>query len=56
MLIPQNLNQDFKEQQKVAEIMFEGFGIQNLAFYNSIVLPLYSQGKQTGIVLDVGDS
>ena len=36
--------------------MFEVYGIKSLSFYNKIVMPLYSLGKTTGIVLDVGDS
>jgi actin-related protein len=46
----------FKEnREKAAQIMFETFNVHGLYMINPAVLPLYSKGKFTGFVLDLGD-
>lgn len=43
-------------RDKIVEIMFECFNVPSLYFGNQPVLSLYSSGRTSGIVLDVGDS
>ena len=42
-------------RQKTAQIMFEIFNVPGLYIINPAVLSLYSKGKFTGFVLDLGD-
>ena len=43
-------------KEKLALIMFEEFNIPGLFFADQVVLPLYSIGKNIGIVADIGDA
>jgi len=40
---------------KLAEIMFESLGVNQLAIMNTAVLSLFSTGKTTGIVVECGE-
>lgn len=44
-----------ENKQKMAEIMFEQFKVESLAIINTSVLSLFSTGKTTGIVVEVGE-
>ena len=44
-----------KNRKKIAQIMFEKYKIPGLYIVNPGVLTLYSAGKFTGFVLDLGD-
>merc|ERR1712232_848873 len=41
-------------QSKIAEVMFESFGVPSLNLSNDGVLALYGQGRTTGLVLGSG--
>ena len=42
-------------REKIAEIMFEEFGVPGLYIINQTVLSLFSAGLNTGIVVNLGD-
>jgi actin-related protein len=44
-----------EKKQKIAEIMFEKFKVESLAIMNTSVLSLFSTGKTSGIVAEVGE-
>ena len=45
-----------ENRKKMAEIMFETFGIPNLYIANQAVLSLIANGKSDGAIIDLGDS
>jgi actin-related protein len=40
---------------KMAEIMFENFKVKSLAIMNTAALSMYSTGKVSGLVAEVGE-
>ncbi|CAG9761940.1 unnamed protein product [Ceutorhynchus assimilis] len=54
LLTESPLNPKFK-REKMAQIMFEYFGIPAMYLANQAVLSLYASGRSTGIVLESGD-
>lgn len=40
---------------RMAQMMFENFGVPGVYFQNQSVLSLYARGLTTGVVLDCGD-
>ena len=42
-------------REKMAQVMFETFGVQGMYVQVQAVLSLYSAGRTTGVVLDAGD-
>lgn len=44
-----------KNKQDIAELMFEKFKVKSFALMNTAVLSLFSTGKTTGLVAEVGD-
>jgi actin-related protein len=49
---PSNLREN---REKIAEIMFEKFGVNGVHLANSAVLSLYASGRINGVVLESGD-
>ena len=49
---PLNLKEN---KQQIAEIMFEKFRVESLSLINTAVLSLFSTGKTSGIVVEVGE-
>lgn len=45
----------YKNREKMAEIFFESFNVPALYVSVQAVLSLYSSGRTTGVVLDIGD-
>jgi len=45
----------FKNRERMAEIFFESFNVPALYVSVQAVLSLYSSGRTTGVVLDIGD-
>ena len=48
------LNQK-ENKQEMARIMFENFRVESLAILNTSVLSLFSTGKTSGLVVEVGE-
>ena len=42
------------EKEQIASIFFESFEVNNFYLANAGVMPLYSVGKSTGLVIDSG--
>ncbi len=45
---------DYKNKQKMAEILFEQLHVDQLYITNTSTLALYANGKTTGVVVDIG--
>jgi actin len=43
-----------EQKQKIAHLLFDELGVKSLALMNSAVLSLFSTGRTTGIVVEVG--
>ena len=55
VLITQPIKNIKENKEKIVEIMFEIFGVPGLYLADSTILSLYSEGKSTGMVIDMGD-
>ena len=55
VLITQPIKNIKENKEKIAEIMFESFNVPGLYLADSTLLSLYSEGKFTGLVIDMGD-
>lgn len=44
-----------RNREKMAEVMFESFGVPGLHFQIQAVLTMYSAGRTDGLILDIGD-
>ena len=55
LCITENPRMTKKEREKLAEVLFEFFGVAGLSFIPQPLLTLYSVGKTTGLVIDSGD-
>ena len=49
---PQTSRQD---KEKIVDLMFEKYAVQQFYMQTQAVLSLFSSGRTTGIVVDVGD-
>lgn len=45
---------DYDNREKMAQILFDNLGVENLYITNNSTLALYANGKTTGTVVDIG--
>lgn len=56
VLITDNFGNDKSSREEIARILFEKYGVPGLFMPHASTLSLYSAKKDTGVIVDIGDS